>query len=270
MTIGKSNNRTEIRLQPPPFVSKEHLVGYGLYGRIALLLDDHSRCFKFCEPDNPDAIITIEQEKKVFAILGSHQSIVQLHWVSERGLCFEYYPKGSLRAYYKSLSPSLPDISTRTRWCHQIVEGIAFIHSKDIVHNDISARNILVSQSMDVKLCDFGSATKVGEEVLDMPEERYVNYRRGPVYARVQDDLFAVGSLFYEVLEGSQPYQDIKSPEVRRRFNSLLFPPLNRMEPDYLARVVWKCWNEVYNSISELQVDLNETSLEWLSLWASA
>ena len=241
MTIGKSNNRTEIRLQPPPFVSKEHLVGYGLYGRIALLLDDHSRCFKFCEPDNPDAIITIEQEKKVFAILGSHQSIVQLHWVSERGLCFEYYPKGSLRAYYKSLSPSLPDISTRTRWCHQIVEGIAFIHSKDIVHNDISARNILVSQSMDVKICDFGSATKVGEEVLDMPEERYVNYRRGPVYARVQDDLFAVGSLFYEILEGSQSYQNIESLEVRKRFNSLACPSLNQMQPDCLARVIRKC-----------------------------
>jgi len=259
MTIGKSNHRTEIKLQPPPFVSDKHFVGYGLYGRVALLLADPSCCFKFCEPDDQEAVATIEREKNIFAILGTHQSIIQLHWVSERGLCFEYYPKGSLRAYYKTMSPSLPDISTRIRWCHQIMEGIAFIHSKDIVHNDISARNVLISQSMDIKICDFGSATKVGEEVLDMPEERYTKYRRGRVYARVQDDLFAVGSLFYEIMEGSQPYQDIKSPEVRRRFNSLVFPPLDHMQPDYLARVVRKCWNEEYNSISELQVDLNQT-----------
>jgi len=52
MTIAGSNYRTEITLQPPSFVSEKQFVGYGLYGRIALLLDDPSRCFKFCEPDN--------------------------------------------------------------------------------------------------------------------------------------------------------------------------------------------------------------------------
>ena len=259
MTIARSNHRTEITLQPPPFVSEQQFIGYGLYGRIELLLDDRSRCFKFCEPNNQDAVATIEREKNIFAILGPHPSIIQPHWVSERGLCFEYYPKGSLRAYYKTMLPSLPDIRTRPRWCRQIVEGIAFIHSKDIVHNDISARNVLVSQSMDIKICDFGSATKVGEEVLDMPEERYVKYRHGRIYARVQDDLFTVGSLFYEILEGNQPYQRVESPEVRRLFNSLVFPPLNHMQPDYLARVIRKCWNEEYNSISELQVDLNQS-----------
>jgi hypothetical protein len=60
---------------------------------------------------------------------------------------------------------------------------------------------------MEIKICDFGSATKVEEEVFEMLDERYVQYRRGHVTTRVQDDLFAVGSLFYEILEGSQPYQ---------------------------------------------------------------
>ena len=160
MTVDKPNRRTEIKLQPPSYIS-DNYIGFGLYGRIALLRDDPSRVFKFCEPDNRDGVETIKPEKKILTMLGAHPFIIQLHWVSERGLCFEYYPLGSLRTYYHTMLPSLPEITTRTRWCHQFTEGIAFIHSKGIVHNDIGARNTLISSSMDIKICDLGFATNV-------------------------------------------------------------------------------------------------------------
>ena len=256
MTMNKPNRRTEIKLRPPSYVSDDY-IGFGLYGRIALLHDDPSRVFKFCEPDNRDGVETIEREKKILTMLGAHPFIIQLHWVSERGLCFEYYPLGSLRTYYHTMLPSLPEITTRTRWCHQVAEGIAFIHSKGIVHNDVGARNILISSSMDIKICDFGFATEVGEKVLCVPETRYSRYCLGSSHACFLDDLFAVGSLFYEIFQGTQPYEDIESPEVHKRFDSLVFPPLNCMQPDYFARVVGKCWNAEYKSIADLQIDLN-------------
>jgi serine/threonine protein kinase len=246
--------RTEITLQPPSYVSANY-IGFGLYGRIALLRDDPSRVFKFCEPDNQEAVETLEREKKIFTLLGPHPFILQVHWVSDRGLCFEYHPLGSLRAYYLTL-PFLPDMATRIRWCQQVAERIAFIHSKGIVHNDIGARNILISSSMDIQICDFGFATHVGEAVLCVPETRYTRHPLGPSHASFLDDIFSIGSLFYEILEGIQPYEDIKSSDVRKRFDSLVLPSFSRQQPSYLARAIGKCWRGEYKSITDLQSDL--------------
>ena len=256
MGMDKPNRRTEIKLQPPSYASDKY-IGFGLYGRIALLRDDPSRVFKFCEPDNRDGVETIEREKKILTILGAHPFIIQLHWLSDRGLCFEYYPLGSLRTYYHAELPSLPEITTRIRWCRQVAEGIAYIHSKGIVHNDIGARNVLLSSSMDIKICDFGFATQVGEKVLCVPETRYSRCCLGPSHAHFRDDIFGVGSLFYEILRGVQPYQDVESAEVHKLFESLVFPPLDCMRPDYFAEVIEKCWHTGYNSAADLQNDLN-------------
>jgi serine/threonine protein kinase len=250
---------TEIKLDPPPFVSSEY-IGFGLYGRIALLRENHSRCFKFCEPLNKDGVKALENEKKILERLGAHKYIIELHWVHERGLCFEYYPHGSLRSYFEMRSSALPSVVIRTRWCRQVAEGVRFIHSKGIIHNDIGARNILITTSMDIKICDFGFATEVGDKVLCVPDTGYTRHPSGMCNACLIDDLFALGSLFYEILNGVRPYADVESDEVQDRFESGVFPPLNCLQPQYFAGVINKCWNAEYNSILELQEELNSLS----------
>lgn len=37
-----------------------------------------------------------------------------------------------------------------------VLQGIKFIHSKNLIDRDIKGRNILVNNDGDVKLCDFG------------------------------------------------------------------------------------------------------------------
>jgi serine/threonine protein kinase len=243
--------------QPPDFVAE--LIAFGAYGRLFRLRDNPSRVFKCCERDNPEAVETIARERDILEFLGAHPFLIQLHWTNLEGLCFEYYPLGSLRNYYKQ-SLSLPPTATRGLWCEQVADGIAFIHSKGIVHNDIGARNILISLTMDIKICDFGSSTKVGVDVLSVPETRYSRYRRGSPRASFLDDLFSVGSLFFEILEGRQPYDEIESDEVENRIESSIFPPLDALEPDYFAAIIGKCWKIQYSSVEDLQVDLNSGS----------
>lgn len=38
----------------------------------------------------------------------------------------------------------------------QIVEGLAYCHSKSILHRDIKLDNILLDSEGEVKICDFG------------------------------------------------------------------------------------------------------------------
>jgi serine/threonine protein kinase len=244
--------RAGFYLRRPSIVSE--IINTGRYGRLALLRTDPTSILKFCS-DNPAAISSLEQEKRIYAILGHHKFITNLRWVSDKGLCFEYYPLGSLRSYYQS---QLPPLNRRLLWCHQLAEGVAFIHSKNIVHNDLTAANTLVSSSLDIKICDFGFATLVDEEQTGGTETRYCRVSESHQgKACILDDLFSVGSLFYEILSCSgPPYKDRSSSEVLRRFGKHDFPSLENIRPEPYATIIHNCWSEQYQSISDLQTDL--------------
>ena len=46
------------------------------------------------------------------------------------------------------------------RICYEFADGLSYIHSKGILHNDLHANNLLISKEhMTAKIIDFGSAT---------------------------------------------------------------------------------------------------------------
>jgi len=256
MTHQQPVVRPVIHVKKPSIVG--HVFDTGLHGRIGLLAADPSRVLKFCNKNNEDAVAALEREKNILAVLGHHQHIIQLHWTSELGLCFEYYPHGSLRFYYENLRPVLPPLSERVRWCHEAVAAFMYIHSKGMVHNDISARNILLSSpSLELKVCDFGFANMAGEEVSGGPETRY---GRPELWSQlnscVKDDLFAVGSLFYEILMGERPYDWVDSSWTSKLLMVRVFPSTDDVRPEGFGKVIRRCWNEEYSSMVEIQNDL--------------
>jgi serine/threonine protein kinase len=45
----------------------------------------------------------------------------------------------------------------------KIIMGIAYLHARDIVHRDIKLENILISNTGEVKICDFGVSCFLGK-----------------------------------------------------------------------------------------------------------
>lgn len=39
---------------------------------------------------------------------------------------------------------------------YDILKGLKFIHSADVLHRDIKTKNILINSNFDVQICDFG------------------------------------------------------------------------------------------------------------------
>ena len=44
---------------------------------------------------------------------------------------------------------------------YQILKGIAYLHSLDVVHRDIKPENLLVNEKDQLKICDFGFAREL-------------------------------------------------------------------------------------------------------------
>jgi serine/threonine protein kinase len=251
---SKKSTTYRYRFHRPDYISKT--VGAGATGWIGLLCSDPTRVLKYCNKQRTDAVQQLEREKRIYAIISHHPLIAHMRASSEEGICLEYYPLGSLRSYYESRS-SLPELERRLRWCQQSVTAFKYLHSKYIVHGDISPRNILLSTSMDIKVCDFGFSSIEGQPLTGFGETRYRRFR--PLTEEetsFMDDIFAIGCLLYEILTGTRPYADLHSADIEERYQASNFPSIDGIELHGFAPVIQKCWNECYRNIFDLEKDL--------------
>ena len=102
---------------------------------------------------------------------------------------------------------------------YQILRGLLFLHSADIMHRDIKPCNLLVSTNCDLKICDFGLARGIDKNKMYQPgadQEAEFNkawtkyvvtrwYRAPEVVLASEDydegiDLWAVGCVFAELM----------------------------------------------------------------------
>lgn len=61
-----------------------------------------------------------------------------------------------------SLKHNLTSHRAKCRIARQVVEAVAFIHGKDVIHSDLSAGQFLADGNNSVRLSDFGgSSTQV-------------------------------------------------------------------------------------------------------------
>lgn len=105
---------------------------------------------------------------------------------------------------------------------HEVCSSLALLHSRRLIHRDISPRNIRCTRRGGAKLIDFGAMLPMGlcEQVVGTPAFAAPEVVQGlPLDARV--DLFSLGATLYFALTGKQPssardFADVSSAAQRK------------------------------------------------------
>ncbi|KAK2714842.1 phosphorylase b kinase gamma catalytic chain, skeletal muscle/heart isoform-like isoform X2 [Artemia franciscana] len=167
-------------------------------------------------------------EIRMLREVAGHPYIIELYDVFESTtfifLIFELCRRGELFDYLTSVV-TLSEKKTKLIM-KQLFEALSHAHSMNIVHRDVKPENILLDDLYNVKLTDFGFATKLnpGEVLFDLvgtpgylaPEVLKSNmYENGNGYGK-EVDMWACGVIMYTLLVGSPPFYHKKQMVMLR------------------------------------------------------
>lgn len=88
---------------------------------------------------------------------------------------------------------------------YQILRGLKYIHSANVLHRDLKPSNLLVNANCDLKICDFGLARPTSENDF-MTEYVVTRWYRAPELLLNQSDytaaidVWSVGCIFMELM----------------------------------------------------------------------
>ncbi|KAL9608555.1 MAG: hypothetical protein Q9167_006616 [Letrouitia subvulpina] len=147
------------------------------------------------------------------------------------------------------------------RWVRQLCCAAASLERIGLCHGDIRPGNMLLDADWNLRLCDFDRTVKIGEHltVLTEPFGRLLDENDdgdAGTYgkATAQVDAFAIGSVYYTLLNGHEPYETEAWGKdhfviLCEKFQKKELPQLTHSsEHD----IIHKCWNGAYRHISDI------------------
>lgn len=146
------------------------------------------------------------------------------------------------------------------RWSVHAAEAIAYIDANGVVQGDIGCYNLLLDRDGNIKLCDFGGSSIDGCDLRVGYGIRSQLWKEDDSPS-VACELFALGSMIFEIWTTQQPYEDLADEEAEKRYGRCEFPTLKDPIPSEIAQVIRKCWLGEYTSAGEVLKDLGNLDL---------
>ncbi|XP_021917593.1 mitogen-activated protein kinase kinase kinase kinase 5 isoform X5 [Zootermopsis nevadensis] len=196
-------------------------IGSGTYGDVykaKRLTTNDLAAIKVIKLEPGDDFAIIQQEilmmkdcrhPNIIAYYGSYLRRDKL-WI-----CMEYCGGGSLQDIYHITGP-LTELQI-AYMCKETLHGLAYLHSMGKMHRDIKGANILLTESGDVKLADFGVSAQITATINKRKSFIGTPYWMAPEVAAVERkggynqlcDIWAIGVTSIELAELQPPMFDL-------------------------------------------------------------
>jgi serine/threonine protein kinase len=208
-------------------------------------------CLKFILPafrSAPEFTRLFRREAEIGTTL-RHKNIVSLIEVdAELGyLKFELINGVNLRELLRAQSEHRLAFEVVHLVAAELAQALEYVHGQGVLHQDLTPANVLVSTSGEVKLVDFGIATRKrdgepatnvrGTAVYMSPEQAQQQAQDG------RSDLFSLGLVLYELLTGKRPADSACSQRALEQLAYREYPPVGTVVdgiPEQLRDVVDK------------------------------
>jgi serine/threonine protein kinase len=156
-------------------------------------------------------------ERTIYQILGSHPRLLTVHYIGADFIRMDWMRNGDLARFIQSH----PEVAQRRKlhWITQIAESFNLLHAHQISHCDSKLENFLLDDNYDIKVCDFASSHNYKAPSNDLAIQP-ARYRRvtddfDEVVFNPADDIFAFGSICYEIITGGPLYSQLDEESVR-------------------------------------------------------
>jgi serine/threonine protein kinase len=183
-------------------------------------------------------------------------------------LLLEHCPHGDMKHFLhknrdviiKGLDREVPHKSLNIRlfikWAHGVAKGMEYLSSKNIMHGDLAARNILITnchkdENYLAKVCDFGLSKAFYDKTrYEKQAQKNLSWKWMAVdyfetgMFNMTSDVWSFGVVFWEMLSmGRFPYAGGNANDTIAE----IILGFRLLVPDEISEVQWlvKCYNEV-------------------------
>lgn len=200
--IGSGSNGTKVYLV-------KNLIDNNVYAM--------KKVFQKAESDSNEVSIMKRLSNNPFII-----TYIDSFYSKSNKLCIvtEYFKNGDLASFISKHKSTNTPIKEQLiiKWIYQLIKAISYIHSKNIIHNDIKPANIFITDSFDIKIADFGisfdvnvnTKTNIGTPLYLPPE---ICKGKQPEY---KSDMWMIGCVAYELATLNKPFQGGSITEIMR------------------------------------------------------
>jgi serine/threonine protein kinase len=218
-----------------------------------------------------DAIARFHKEVKMTSKL-NHPNIIPIYEVGELEEVPYYTMKfleGTvLKEYKKQVSLSPRDIF---KIGLKICNAVSYAHQHHILHRDIKPQNIIIDATGEPYLMDFGVAKELDsdsamtktDEALGTPRYMSPEQIRGDKDIDVRTDIYSLGMLFYEWINGKSPLKGESSVNMIYEILHTEIPLLRASHPEIpeaieiiIQKAIAKDRQDRYSTVQAMAEDI--------------
>ncbi|HRH45597.1 MAG TPA: serine/threonine-protein kinase, partial [Pyrinomonadaceae bacterium] len=209
----------------------------------------------------------IRQEAELWAKASGHANILPIIeaniYDGQIVIVSEYAPDGSLEEKIQQEIPIKETLETVIG----ILNGLEFLHNRQIIHRDIKPANILL-QGETPRLADFGisriiKTTALSTSIVGTP--KYMAPEAFDGKRTAQTDIWSVGVILYQMLTQKLPYPQDNPTELMWAIVSKEFEPLPESIPPDLRKIVHRALAKVsenrFQSAREMREEVQRALL---------